>query len=592
MPGFLKQSTASQSRAIGPFISDSDFKSVQTGLTIANTDIKLIVNGAASANKNSGGGTHRANGVYGVTFDATDTATIGEMEVSVVVAGALPVFDKFTVVIAAVYDMLYGSSAIGYIANQPVDLNTIKTNPVVNAGTVTFPTTATLASTSNIASGTISALSSGAITNASFAADVGFKSVRSNTAQAGASTSITLDASAAGVQDFYKNMLIVLTGGTGIGQARFITAYDFATKIATVSAWTVNPNATTTFAILPFDAIPGATAPTSAQVATAVWTDLLAGSDFSTASSIGKLLKDDVDAAISSRMATFTQPTGFLATTFPSGTVASTTNITAATGVDITKILGTAISTPATAGVLDVNMKNVGNQIASAAGTVTFPGTVASATNITSATGIDVTKWNGTTVAVPATAGIPEVNTKNWNNIATVALPLIPTTAGRTLDVTATGEAGIDWANIGAPTTVVNLSGTTVKTATDIATQIGTNGNGLTSVAVGTGGITNASFAAAAIDAAAIAADAIGSSELATSAVNEIRDAMFARAFSAAYGSLTFDQLVSLMSAALLAKCSGMATATGVFRNLADSADTITATIDANGNRTAVTLAP
>ncbi len=592
MPGFLKQSTASQSRALGPFVSDSDFKTVQTGLTIANTDIKLIVNGAASANKNSGGGTHRANGVYGVTFDATDTATIGEMEVSVVVAGALPVFDKFTVVIAAVYDMLYGSSAIGYIANQPVDLNTIKTNPVVNAGTVTFPTTATLASTTNIASGTISALSSGAITNASFAADVGFKSVRSNTAQAGASTSITLDASAAGVQDFYKNMLIVLTGGTGIGQARFITAYDFATKIATVSAWTVNPNATTTFAILPFDAIPGATAPTSAQVATAVWTDLLAGSDFSTASSIGKLLKDDIDAAISSRMATYTQPTGFLAATFPSGTVANTTNITAATGVDITKILGTAISTPATAGVLDVNMKNVGNQIASAAGTVTFPGTVASATNITSATGIDVTKWSGTTVAVPATAGIPEVNTKNWNNIATVALPLIPTTAGRTLDVTATGEAGIDWANIGAPTTVVNLSGTTVKTATDIATQIGTNGNGLTSVAVGTGGITNASFAAAAIDAAAIAADAIGSSELATSAVNEIRDAMFARAFSAAYGSLTFDQLVSLMSAALLAKCSGMATATGVFRNLADSADTITATIDANGNRTAVTLVP
>lgn len=45
---------------------------------------------------------------------------------------------------------------------------------------------------------------------------------------------------------------------------------------------------------------------------------------------------------------------------------------------------------------------------------------------------------------------------------------LKPTTAGRTLDVTATGEAGIDWANIGSPTTAVNLSGTTVKTATDV----------------------------------------------------------------------------------------------------------------------------
>ena len=35
------------------------------------------------------------------------------------------------------------------------DVDTIKTNPVVNAGTITFPTTATLASTTNITAGTI-----------------------------------------------------------------------------------------------------------------------------------------------------------------------------------------------------------------------------------------------------------------------------------------------------------------------------------------------------------------------------------------------------------------------------------------------------
>lgn len=38
-----------------------------------------------------------------------------------------------------------------------------------------------------------------------------------------------------------------------------------------------------------------------------------------------------LDAAVSSRMATYTQPTGFLTTTFPAGTVANTTNITAGT---------------------------------------------------------------------------------------------------------------------------------------------------------------------------------------------------------------------------------------------------------------------
>ena len=38
---------------------------------------------------------------------------------------------------------------------QKVDVETIKTNPVANAGTVTFPTNATLASTTNITAGTI-----------------------------------------------------------------------------------------------------------------------------------------------------------------------------------------------------------------------------------------------------------------------------------------------------------------------------------------------------------------------------------------------------------------------------------------------------
>jgi hypothetical protein len=40
-------------------------------------------------------------------------------------------------------------------AGQKVDVDTIKTNPVVNAGTITFPTGATLASTTNITAGTI-----------------------------------------------------------------------------------------------------------------------------------------------------------------------------------------------------------------------------------------------------------------------------------------------------------------------------------------------------------------------------------------------------------------------------------------------------
>lgn len=44
----------------------------------------------------------------------------------------------------------------------------------------------------------------------------------------------------------------------------------------------------------------------------------------------------NLDAAISTRMATYTQPTGFLTATFPSGTIANTTNITSAAGCVLT----------------------------------------------------------------------------------------------------------------------------------------------------------------------------------------------------------------------------------------------------------------
>ena len=49
---------------------------------------------------------------------------------------------------------------------------------------------------------------------------------------------------------------------------------------------------------------------------------------------------------------------------------------------------------------------------------------------------------------------------------------LRPTVAGRTLDVTATGAAGIDWANVENPTTTLNLSGTTVTTVVSV-TNVG-----------------------------------------------------------------------------------------------------------------------
>lgn len=121
MNGYLRQSTASQARLIGPFIDDTDFKTAKTALTIADTDIKLRANGTTLANKNSGGGTHQVNGMYSVTWDATDTANIGELHFSVVVSTALQVFGTYVVVEEAVYDALFAASAAGFGTPQTGD---------------------------------------------------------------------------------------------------------------------------------------------------------------------------------------------------------------------------------------------------------------------------------------------------------------------------------------------------------------------------------------------------------------------------------------------------------------------------------------
>lgn len=112
--GFLRQSTASQARNVGPFVDDTDFKTLETALTINNTDVKLSKNGAAVGNKNSGGGSHISNGFYALTFDATDSNTVGELQGSIAVTGALVVAFKFVVLEEAIYDALYAAGATGF----------------------------------------------------------------------------------------------------------------------------------------------------------------------------------------------------------------------------------------------------------------------------------------------------------------------------------------------------------------------------------------------------------------------------------------------------------------------------------------------
>lgn len=102
----LRYNTASQVIALPRQVDDTDGYTEETALTIANTDIKLWKTGATTlANKNSGGATHIANGVYYCTLDATDTNTLGPMVIYLHPAGA-----RFSQLICCVYPAVYYDS--------------------------------------------------------------------------------------------------------------------------------------------------------------------------------------------------------------------------------------------------------------------------------------------------------------------------------------------------------------------------------------------------------------------------------------------------------------------------------------------------
>lgn len=88
----IRQNTASQEIPLGFLLDSTDGNTEETGLTIANTDIKLWKHGATTlANKNSGGATHISNGIYYCVLDATDSNTLGGLTVFVHVTGALAI---------------------------------------------------------------------------------------------------------------------------------------------------------------------------------------------------------------------------------------------------------------------------------------------------------------------------------------------------------------------------------------------------------------------------------------------------------------------------------------------------------------------
>lgn len=250
--------------------------------------------------------------------------------------------------------------------------------------------------------------------------------------------------------------------------------------------------------------------------------------------------------------------------------------------VNTTHIAGSSVST--SSAQIGVNVVNAGGT-AWGSGAITAGSIAADA--ITAAKVADGTIDAATFAANAITSTVIANDAITAAKIATNAIDADALASDAVTEI----QSGLATASALA-TVDTNVDSILADTGTD-GVIVATN-NDKTDYTVATGGIAAASFAAGAIDNAAIAANAIGAAEIATGAIDA--DALAADAVDEILdetigdSTITFRQALRVMLSALAGKVSGAETTSITFRNVADDTNRIVATVDADGNRTAVTL--
>lgn len=345
---------------------------------------------------------------------------------------------------------------------------------------------------------TAAAIADGAIDRATLAADTGLQSIRSNTAQAGAAGTITLDASASATTDFYVGLWVYLTGGTGVGQARVCTAYNGTTKVATIAPnWATNPDATTTFALMTAAQLTGIQGSVTGSVAS------VTGAVGSVTGAVGS-----VTGAVGSVAAGGISAASFAAGAIDAAAIAAdaigASELAASAVTEIRSLASGTSDSGTTTTMVDAARTEADADYWDENHIIVFTsGTIAGQARVI--TGFDPA--TDTITFAPATTQV--VGTQTYE-IWPVAAALRPTVHGRTADITATGAVGIDLGNVENQGTTLALSATTIAAVSGaVGSVTGATGSVTGAVgSVGAGGITAASFGAGAIDAAALAADA------------------------------------------------------------------------------------
>ncbi|HXE51244.1 MAG TPA: hypothetical protein VN663_22895 [Ramlibacter sp.] len=382
--------------SFGPAVANTDGVTLVTNLTgtganqteNTSTGIRLSKNGGAFAARHAtaGASNYDAFGNYLVPLDTTDTNTLGTLRMQYANAAAFcPIFMDFMVVNTALWDALFAASG-GAIPNAVAGASAGLLISGSNAGTTTLAAltvTGATTYTGNVV------LSDGLTISAPSTLNRAGLSIAGNGTGAGLSATggaTGVGFSIVGGATSGDGLKITTTSGHGINSAPVGTSMHGFLATGGNGGTSDGIKAAAGTGGVDFRAnMTGNITGTLATLTTYTGNTVQTGDSFARIGAAGAGLTAlgdtriaNLDAAVTTRMATYTQPTGFLSATFPSGTIANTTNLTAGTIATVTNRV-------------TANADQLAGQTVTAAAGVTFPSSVASPTNITAGTITTVT---------------------------------------------------------------------------------------------------------------------------------------------------------------------------------------------------------
>jgi len=622
----LKQSTSVDIR-VGPFVDSTDGVTPETGVTLGAADQAEVLkaNGAATA---AMAGAFVAvtgsDGWYDYTVATGDVDTVGEVVFVVQDASvSLPVYVRAMVLEENVYDAIYLAAA-----SLGTDITGIDTK-LDDAMGATFVTgTDSLESLRNRGD---AAWTGGPTTSAS------------GTAVAGSTTTLTEEVGQESPENSLIGQILHITSGTGAPQSKAIESNVFATGVITViGTWPgVSPNSTSVYQVTPAD-VDEIVVLSVSETSDAVWNANTAGR--TGAGTFGEQCKTDIDAVLADTAITI--PGLITALNDVSVTAINTEIDTALADIHLDHLLAVDYDPAAKPGVatallneLIENDAGVSRYTANALEAA--PGGAGAAnpwllqnttiTGLSSQTVFDLTAgsadddaYNGATVVVTdagtgtqKAVGLVSDYAGSTKTVTLVADPLAAFVManGDTIDVLAAPKQLVDILLDTGELQADDVPGLIATAQTDLDTLTGADGVTLATAqtlyapakAGDTMGLTAAAIDlvwdellaghstsdSAAVHLKDIIAD---TNELQgddvpglIAALNDITaNAVWADVLGGT--TMSASALLQIAAGVAAGKLSGAGTTSITIRNIEDLADLIVATVDGNGNRSAITI--